>query len=398
MNVLTVAQLNMYIKACFEENPVFRMVYINGEISNFKHAYSGHFYFTLKDETAQLKCVMFSGSSARVRFTPQNGMMVICRGRVSCYERDGVYQLYVEDMQPDGLGALNLAFEQLKEKLANEGLFAQERKRPLPEYPRKIGVVTSPTGAVIQDIVKVLARRFPLAEVVLYPALVQGDGAAQDIVSGIETLGKHCGVDVMIVGRGGGSLEDLWSFNTEMVARAVAASPVPVISAVGHETDFTICDFVADLRAPTPSAAAELAVPERYHQMARVASLKEKRKTYLQNRLDHERLRLDYLCSSKIFIDKQRFVDNQKAKLDHVNAILQKGYTQLLQQRRACLINKMEALNAFNPLSVLTRGYAVAYQKDMVLKSINNVSQTEPLTLRLSDGRLECTVNQITEV
>lgn len=398
MTVLTVTQLNTYIKACFEENPVFKTVYINGEISNFKHAYSGHFYFTLKDEAAQLKCVMFASSSSRLRFAPQNGMKVICRGRISCYERDGVYQLYAEDMQPDGLGALNLAFEQLKEKLAAEGLFSAEKKRPIPKYPSKIGVVTSPTGAAVQDITKILSRRFPVAQVYLYPALVQGAGSPEDIVQGIRRFNALGDIDVIIVGRGGGSLEDLWSFNTEQVARAVSGSAVPVISAVGHETDFTICDFASDLRAPTPSAAAELAVPDRYQEMVNVASLKQRLSSLLLGRLDNERLHLDHLTSSRLFTDKYSFLQNQRERLALCSRALHKEYAQLLEQNRLHLLSKINALNALSPLSVLSRGYAVAYQEHKVLKSIKQIDVNKTLTVQLADGTASCTVHGIKEV
>lgn len=390
MNILTVTQLNTYIKACFEENSVFRVLYINGELSNFKQAYSGHCYFTLKDESAQLKCVMFSSSSGRLRFAPQDGMMVICRGRVSCYERDGVYQLYVEEMQPDGLGALNLAFEQLKNKLADEGLFADERKRPLPKYPAKIGVVTSPTGAAVQDIIKILARRFPLAQVVLYPAQVQGDGSAEDIVNGIEALNARGDIDVMIVGRGGGSLEELWSFNTEIVARAVAASTIPVISAVGHETDYTICDFVSDLRAPTPSAAAELAVPDRYQEMLRMASVQEKLKALLQSRLDSERFRLDRILSASVFADRLSYINLQKERVQERSDRIRRYIVLHLEQKKKDLFFSMESLNALNPLSVLSRGYAVVLQNEIIIKSVQQVALSQPLQVKLADGSIAC--------
>lgn len=398
MNVLTVTQLNTYIKACFEENPVFRTVYISGEISNFKHAYSGHLYFTLKDKASQLKCVMFASNSARMRFLPDNGMKVICRGRVSCYERDGVYQLYAEEMQPDGLGALNLAFEQLKEKLSKEGLFSEDRKRPIPKYPSKIGVVTSPTGAAIQDITKILARRFPLADVVLYPALVQGEGSAEDITKGIHTLNALGDIDVMIVGRGGGSLEDLWSFNTEIVARAVAASAVPVISAVGHETDFTICDFTADLRAPTPSAAAELAVPDKYSQMVYLASMEEKLGVVLQNRLDSERIHLDHIMSSQFFTSRYAFISEQKEYVRDNASRLKKYFQAGIEQKYLLLNDAMSSLNALSPLAVLLRGYAVAFTgKDKLIRSVKDVKENEQLKLRLQDGTVECVVDKITE-
>ena len=272
MNVITVTQLNTYIKAIFEENAVLSSIYICGEISNFVNYYrSGHFYFTLKDSASQIKAVMFRSYAQRVKFEIKDGMTVVCRAHVSAYEKDGVYQLYVEDIQPDGRGALSLAFEQLKEKLQKEGLFDESTKRKIPPYPKKIGVVTSSTGAAVEDIKNILLRRWKLSEVVICPTIVQGELASADIVKSIEAINQVDGIDLIIVGRGGGSAEDLQAFNTEIVARAVYNSQKPVISAVGHETDYTICDFASDLRAPTPSAAAELAVPDEVAELQNIA-------------------------------------------------------------------------------------------------------------------------------
>ena len=273
MNVLSVSQITGYLKSLLEGDPNLNPVFISGEISNFTDHYrSGHLYFSLKDEKAVLKAVMFSSSARRLRFRPSDGMKVLCRGRISLYEASGQYQLYVDDMQPDGLGTLNLAYEQLKTRLEKEGLFDAARKRPIPRYPRRVGVITSPTGAAVRDICQILGRRWPMAEIVFCPVLVQGEEAAPQLVEALARMNRVDGVDTIIIGRGGGSLEDLWAFNEESVARAVAASKIPVISAVGHETDFTICDFVADLRAPTPSAAAELAVPDQMEEKMLVES------------------------------------------------------------------------------------------------------------------------------
>ena len=261
--VYSVNELNSYVKRILDNDENLKHIFVTGEISNYKAHYSGHLYMTIKDESASVKAVMFAGNASRLRFRPENGMKVLIFGTVSLFPRDGSYQLYISDMQPDGMGALSVAFEQLKKKLAAEGLFSDSYKKPIPKFPTRIGVITSETGAAVQDIFNVLSRRFPSAEVVLRPTQVQGDGAAQDIAKAIYVFNEYNAADVLIVGRGGGSIEDLWAFNEEVVARAVFASEIPVISAVGHETDYTICDFVADLRAPTPSAAAELAVPDR---------------------------------------------------------------------------------------------------------------------------------------
>ena len=293
MTVLSVSKLNFYLRALLEGDAPLQNLYVSGEISNFKrYPTSGHCYFTLRDEKAQLKCVLFAAQGAHLRFAPENGMRVICRGRVSVYERDGVYQLYVDDMQPQGAGALAVAFEQLKSRLAAAGLFDESHKQPIPKYPRRIGVATSAYGAAVADIKQITARRFPAAELVIAPTVVQGDGAPESIARSIEQLDKM-GLDVLIVGRGGGSMEDLWAFNTETVINAVYTCKTPIISAVGHETDFTITDFVADMRAPTPSAAAELAVPDREEELRRIAQLESIATRALRSLLERENQRLD---------------------------------------------------------------------------------------------------------
>ena len=296
--VLTIGQLNAYVKSLLDGDDNLNHVYVSAEISNFTNHYrTGHFYFSLKDENAVIRAVMFRSSAQRLKFLPQDGMRVIVRGRVSLYERDGQYQLYVDDLQPDGVGALNLAYEQLKEKLSKEGLFAPERKKTLPRYPMRVGVVTSPTGAAVRDIINVLSRRFPLAQIILQPVQVQGADAPGQIADAIRLFNEKKAADVLIVGRGGGSLEELWAFNEEEVARAVAASEIPVVSAVGHETDFTICDFAADLRAPTPSAAAELCVPDAQGELARVQMLRHSVFQLVQRRMESEQQRLDTLSA-----------------------------------------------------------------------------------------------------
>ena len=389
MSVLTVTQLNIYIRSYFEDNPIFRNVYICGEISNFVHyTRSGHFYFTLKDENSQIKAVMFSSYNDKVKFLPQNGMKVLCRGKVSSYERDGIYQLYVEDMQPDGLGALNLAYEQLKEKLANEGLFDEERKRPIPKYPSKIGVVTSNMGAAVQDITKILARRFPVAEVIIYPALVQGNGSADDIVRGIDKL-NMLSVDVIIVGRGGGSIEDLWSFNTEKVARAVAKSAIPTISAVGHETDFTICDFVADLRAATPSAAAELAVPDRYNEQVYIYSMLDKMNNSVLSNIEKSRLKLDSIVLDNSFILKKR--DEIKNTTNTIN----QAYVNFLVSQKNELRLAISKINSLNPLSVMERGFSVVTKNQKIITSKKQVKKGDTVEVKFQDGIMSCIVDEV---
>lgn len=393
---LSVTQINTYIKACFDDNKLLRDVHISGEISNFLHySRSGHFYFTLKDEKSQLKCVMFASNSSKLRFEPENGMHVICNGNISSYERDGIYQLYVNDIQPEGIGSLMMAYEQLKNKLEEEGLFSDLRKRSIPKYPSKIGVVTSNMGAAIQDITKILNRRFPIAQVYLYPALVQGEGSVEDIVKGIEKLNSLGDIDTIIVGRGGGSIEDLWSFNDEKVARAVANSAVPIISAVGHETDFTICDFVSDLRAATPSAAAELVVPDKYNQMVYLSSISQKLLSLVKSKLTGERMLLDSLMNKDIFQNRIGIVENQRQKVAHLQtkiSSLHKAFV-LKKQNELELISKL--INSINPLALLNRGYSVAYNGKTLVKSKNDVSIGDKIDVKLGDGKLYCKVERI---
>lgn len=294
--VLTVSQLNYYIKSVIENDPRLGVVLVSGEISNLTDHYrSGHIYLSLKDQRCVVRAVMFAGNARRLQFRPQDGMKVLCRGRISVYEPSGQYQLYIEDMQPDGVGSLALAFEQLKNKLGQEGLFDQSRKKPLPRFPRTVGVITSPTGAAVQDIRNILTRRFPNINIILCPVLVQGDGAPPQLIDAVRKLDAEGRCDVIIIGRGGGSIEDLWAFNNETLARTIAACRTPVISAVGHETDFTICDFVADMRAPTPSAAAELAVPDVRELRAYYQSQRQYLQSLMENRIRRQRAQLDRL-------------------------------------------------------------------------------------------------------
>ncbi len=397
--LLTVTQLNTYIKSRFEEDEALAQVFVAGEISNFTNHYrSGHLYFSLKDEKCAVKAVMFARYAGRLRFLPQDGMRVIARGRVGVYEVSGQYQLYVEDLQPEGVGALSLAFEQLKAKLEKEGLFAAERKKPLPRFPESIGVVTSPTGAAVHDILTILARRFPAARVVLCPVLVQGEGAAPQIVDALERLNRLNCADVIILGRGGGSVEDLWPFNEEAVARAVAASRIPVISAVGHETDFTLCDFAADLRAPTPSAAAELAVPDRAELAAGLAALRERLQSAARERLESGRMRIDGLTRSRALQSPLESVGLLRARVDRLSESLAAAARRKTDAAKAALARSAGKLEALSPLAVLARGYAVVYDgSGRAVSGAAAVREKEKILVRMRDGGLNCTVDGKTE-
>ncbi len=390
--VLSVSQLNMYIRAQFEGDENLGHVFLCGEISNFTNHYkSGHLYLSLKDEKSVIRAVMFALNARKLRFLPQDGMKVIVRGRVSVYEATGQYQLYIEDMQPDGLGALNLAFEQLKRRLEAEGLFSQERKMPIPKYPERIGVITSPTGAAVHDITTILARRYPLAEVVFCPVLVQGSGAAPQLVEALNRFNRLQCADVIILGRGGGSLEDLWPFNEEAVARAVAESQIPIISAVGHETDFTICDFVADLRAPTPSAAAELAVPDCNELMQNVRQGAQALYQNMQAKLDTLKRRLDTSISSYSFQKPRELIDFRRIRVDHTAARLSVGIRQKMEMSRTCFSAVSGRLNALSPLATLSRGFCIVYDENgkSVIKAAQ-VQDQERISVRFQDGIVVC--------
>ncbi|HIT52372.1 MAG TPA: exodeoxyribonuclease VII large subunit [Candidatus Fimivicinus intestinavium] len=391
--VLTVGQLNTYVKSLLDGDRNLAQVFLCGEISNFTNHYrSGHFYFSLKDETAVIRAVMFRSSAQRIKFLPRDGMRVIVRGHVSLYERDGQYQLYVDDMQPDGTGALHLAFEQLKEKLEKEGVFSSQRKRPLPRYPMRIGVVTSPTGAAVRDIINVLSRRFPLAQVILQPVQVQGEEAPGQIVQAIQLFNAKKAADVLIVGRGGGSLEELWAFNNESVARAVAASQIPVVSAVGHETDFTICDFAADLRAPTPSAAAELCVPDAQEELRRIALLLHSAARLMLRRLEAEQQRLDLLAARAGLREPARLFNSRRQSLEGLRHRLLRAMPALLLTQRNRLAPLAGKLDAMSPLRVLSRGYTVAQRAGRLVCSAKELQAGDRLQLTWMDGGAACEV------
>lgn len=395
--VYSVSQLNNYVKGVLDKDENLAHIFVSGEISNFKAHYSGHYYLTVKDETASIKAVMFAGNASRLRFMPENGMKVIIFGTVSLFSRDGSYQLYINDMQPDGAGALNVAFEQLKKKLSAEGLFSQEHKKPIPKFPKKVGVVTSLTGAAVRDIFNVLGRRFPAAEVIIRPCKVQGDGAAEDIAKAIKTFNKYNCADVLIVGRGGGSIEDLWAFNEEIVARAVYDSAIPIISAVGHETDYTICDFVADLRAPTPSAAAECAVPDTIELKSRLLAYKQHLFTLTKNAVKTERTKLELIEKSGVLKDPTLKIKDNKSELIYLSEKLSSLADAYINRNKTQLSAIAGKLDALSPLGVIARGYSLAQNGDKVVTSVKNIKIGDEISVKLSDGTFTANVTNIIE-
>ncbi len=391
--ILSVTQLNTYVKSIIDGDMLLKSLYVVGEISNFTNHYrTGHFYLTLKDESCAVKAVMFASSNRRLKFVPENGMRVIVRGRVSVFERDGQYQLYIDDMQPDGLGVLNLAFEQLKNKLAQEGLFDECHKRPIPHRCTRIGVVTSATGAVIQDIRNVISRRYPLAEIILAPVQVQGASAAPQIVDAIKQFNSGDYADVLIVGRGGGSLEDLWAFNEESVVRAVFNSRVPVISAVGHETDFTICDFAADLRAPTPSAAAELAVPDIREDIAFIQTVTYECETMLLQRIADEKNRLDIIKERLEYRSPVMLIDQRLQLVDSYMTSALLSIRRKLDSENARFSSAAARLDALSPLKVMARGYSIVTKDKKVVTSSEMLKRGDTVTVGFADGERNCEV------
>ncbi len=385
-NILSVSMLNEYVKMLIGGDRVLSSVYIRGEISNWKVYSSGHCYFTLKDEESELKAVMFSSYAKRMSFAPQNGMKVIARGRVSVYTVRGEYQLYAEELVPDGAGALALRFEQLKRKLSDEGLFDEERKKPLPEFPRRIGIITSPTGAAIHDLINVLGRRWPLANVILYPSQVQGSEAAPQLVSGVAFFADYCPVDVIILGRGGGSMEDLWAFNDETLARTVAACPIPVISAVGHESDFTICDFVADKRAPTPSAAAELAVPDQKELLGQLRGASDRMDALMRMRIEERRAYLSRMERSRVLTDPEAILMPLRMRVADAERRLCRESAHRMDRTKQTLSALAARLEAVSPLAVLARGYAQVSRDGADISRAHEIKSGDLLTLRFSDG------------
>ena len=393
MTTLTVSQLNRYIKSVLDEANLLQNIYVSGEISNFKHYPSGHIYFTLKDSASQLKCVMFSSDNTSLRFRPENGMNVVCFGRIGVYEKDGAYQLYVKGMQPKGIGELALAYEQLKETLEKRGWFSPLHKKPIPKYPKKIGVATSNMGAAVEDIKNIISRRFPICELVIVPTVVQGENAKNDIARCVEFL-DELGVDTIIVGRGGGSLEDLWAFNTIEVAQAVYNCKTPVISAVGHETDYTICDFVSDLRAPTPSAAAELAVPDINSELSYI----EDARAFMNKSVNHKILELSQRLDSLSRFDSisvSLFISPYFEQLALITKKMNEELRNIINRKQLELSKAASMLNALSPLAVLGRGYSLTLHNDAVVTSASEVKADDLITTRLKSSTI---ISRVTEV
>lgn len=392
--IITVSQLNEYIKAVIEGQPVLRSLFVKGEISNFTNHYkTGHFYFTLKDENSLIRCIMFKGFAEKLKFVPENGMKIILHGKVSAYPKDGQYQLYADNMEPDGIGALYIAYEQLKAKLEKEGLFNPIHKKPLPKIPKRVGIITSPTGAAIRDIINILGRRFPYAEGVLYPALVQGDGAPAQLIAGMKYFNSANNVDVIIIGRGGGSIEDLWAFNDEGLAREVFASKIPVISAVGHETDFTICDFVADRRAPTPSAAAELAVPETMELKQKILNIIGRMDMLIMHNIENNRQRLNELSGKRVLNTPDYIVDDRRFQLMNLDARMENGMKYSLSLKKELFARYTSKLEALNPMSVISRGYSAVFTDEgRLIKSVDQVEVGDRLNFKTVDGTVSAEV------
>jgi len=396
MQIYQVSQITAYIRELFDSDYALQNLWLEGEVSNYSRAASGHVYFTLKDEEAQIRCVMWRSQVERQAYLPQNGEAIVAHGRISVYESGGQYQLYVDDIQPAGAGLLYLQFEALKERLAAEGLFDAERKRPLPPFPRRLGVVTSPAAAALRDIVNVLRRRYPLVEVVLSPTPVQGDEAPSQIVAAIEALNEHTDVDTIIVARGGGSLEDLWAFNDERVARAIYASQVPVVTGVGHETDFTMADFVADVRAPTPSAAAEVAVPDRQELQGAVESWRGRLAQLMRGRIEEGCRALQYREQILHRFSPQAQIDSYRQRIDDLMHSALAG----LKHRLALARERLRALDSqsqtLSPLATLERGYAIARHlgTGKVVRSVAQVVAGDRLEVRVRDGQFESIVDE----
>ncbi len=390
---LTVSQLNLFIKDIFNQIPALADIRIKGEISNFKHHTSGHMYMSLKDETGVLRAVMFRNAAAGLEFRPENGMQVIAEGRVGVYERDGQYQLYINSMVQDGRGNLFEQFEKLKKKLESEGLFDPMSKKAIPSFPKRVGIATAPTGAAVRDIINILSRRFPYADICLYPVLVQGDGAAESVCKAIEYFNKNSAADVLIIGRGGGSMEDLWAFNEEILARAIFKSEIPIISAVGHETDFTISDFVADLRAPTPSAAAELAVPSGAELVEKFSTAGARLANAVNKITEKRRLQLKVYADKQVLRDPMMKVNEKGMQLDSVFRMFENAAKTSLNEKKQIFGMAVSRLDGLSPLNTLNRGFSVAKNAEgKVIKSVTDAKSGDDISVVVSDGEIKAKV------
>ena len=412
---LTVSALTKYIKYKFDHDQHLKHVLLKGEVSNFKRHSRGHFYLTLKDDQSQISGIMFASNAGKVKFTPEDGMSILVEGYISVFEASGQYQIYINKMTEDGLGNLHVAFEQLKKKLASEGLFEQSHKVPIPRFPKAIGVLTSPTGAAVRDVIHIVNRRFPLTKIIVYPTLVQGEYAKDDIVKNIELANKQNLVDVLIVGRGGGSIEDLWAFNEEIVARAIYDSKLPIISSVGHETDFTISDFVSDLRAPTPSGAAELAVPSQTELLSYIERLKTNATTNIR-RLHQEKQRelnrmmasyvfespkrlieaksqrFDYLLDKLMFLSPQKRLEQSEKDLEKTTKALQEYYINTLKQKEYRYQMVLKELAGASPLNIMQKGYSMIKKDQKIIKSVKDLEIGDSLNIVMKDGIVDTKV------
>ncbi len=394
--IISVSQLNYYVKSLLDNDPHLSSVFVTGEISNLTDHYrSGHIYFSLKDKNAVVRAVMFAGNARNLKFKPEEGMKVIALCRVSLYEVTGGYQIYVEDMQPDGIGSLTIAFEQLKKKLEEKGLFKPENKKPIPKFPKTVGVITSPTGAAVQDIRNILTRRFPSVDIVLCPVLVQGAGAPEQLINAVNLFNEYDCADVIIIGRGGGSIEDLWAFNDENLAYAIYASNIPVISAVGHETDFTICDFVSDLRAPTPSAAAELAVPDREELLAYYNSQRQYINSLIDNKLSFYNKKLSDIRTAMSVNSPEKRIGLLSSKLDNLSKRAQLSINDTYNLKSDSVKKLGAKLETLNPVSVLNRGYAIAQKDRKNINSVKELKIDDEIKLTLKDGTVKTKVVEI---
>ncbi len=391
--IFNVSEVNKYIKMLMDSNPLLANISVRGEITNFKAHYTGHLYFTLKDENATIKCVMFKGNAQFLKFKPADGMKVIIQGQIGVFERDGVYQIYCKSMSPEGLGDLYLAYEQLKEKLNKEGLFDEVHKKKIPFLPKRVGVITSRTGAVIRDIINVSTRRYPNVNILLYPAAVQGVNVASTVVEGIQTFNKLNNVDVIIIARGGGSFEDLFGFNDETIARAIYNSNIPIVSAVGHETDFTICDFVSDLRAPTPSAAAELVYPQYSDIVNRISIDRNRINIAIKNYIERKRQYIGRLEAAKLEKVPLDIINKYRMSIDSMMSKSESTIRYNIEKYRTRCVKGITKIDALSPLKTITRGYSVTENMDgKVIRKVSDVKRNDKIQITLSDGKIDAVV------